>query len=77
MTSAFRFVLPVTIFLSIFGIVPQGKSQTYQGKELVKAELVADTTAFRRRRSSDRDQMETAARVESGRDPVADSAEDK
>src|SRR6266487_3486708 len=46
MTSAFRFVLPVTIFLSIFGIVPQGKSQTYQGKELVKAELVADTTAI-------------------------------
>ena len=46
MTSAFRFAVPVTIFLSIFGIVPEGESQTYQGKELVKAELVADTNAI-------------------------------
>jgi thiol:disulfide interchange protein DsbD len=46
MTSALRFALPVTIFLSIFGIVPEGESQTYQGKELVKAELMADTSAI-------------------------------
>ena len=46
MTSAFRFAVPVTIFLSIFGIVPEGKSQTYEGKELVKAELMADTSAI-------------------------------
>jgi thiol:disulfide interchange protein/DsbC/DsbD-like thiol-disulfide interchange protein len=29
----------------IFAFVPQGLGQTYQGKELVKAELLADTTA--------------------------------
>ena len=46
MTSAFRFALPATISLSIFGIVPEGKSQTYQGRELVKAELMADTNAI-------------------------------
>jgi thiol:disulfide interchange protein/DsbC/DsbD-like thiol-disulfide interchange protein len=46
MTSAFRFALPITISLSIFGTVPEGKSQTYQGKELVKAELIADTGAI-------------------------------
>src|SRR6266487_2889082 len=45
MTSAFRLVLPVTIFLSIFGAAPEGKSQIYQGKELVKAELIADPNA--------------------------------
>ena len=38
--------MPVTIFFSIFGAVPEGKSQTYEGKELVKAELVADTNAI-------------------------------
>jgi len=31
--------------LSIFGLSPQCKSQTYEGKELVKAELLADTNA--------------------------------
>ena len=46
MPLAFRFAVPVTVFLSIFGAVPEGKSQTYEGKELVKAELVADTTAI-------------------------------
>jgi thiol:disulfide interchange protein len=30
----------------IFAFVPQGFGQTYQGKELVKAELLADTTAI-------------------------------
>ena len=46
MTSAFRFALLLTISLSIFGTAPEGKSQTYQGKELVKAELMADTEAI-------------------------------
>ena len=46
MPLAFRFAVPVTIFFSIFGAVPEGKSQTYEGKELVKAELVADTNAI-------------------------------
>ena len=46
MPLAFRFAVSVTIFLSIFGGAPEGKSQTYEGKELVKAELVADTNAI-------------------------------
>jgi len=33
------------VYLSIFALAPQGKSQVYQGKELVKAELLADTDA--------------------------------
>jgi thiol:disulfide interchange protein len=46
MPLAFRLAVPVTIFLSIFGAASEGKSQTYEGKELVKAELVADTNAI-------------------------------
>ncbi len=42
----FRFAVSVTIFLSIVGVVPEVKGQTYEGKELVKAELVADTSAI-------------------------------
>ena len=38
------FVLGGAVFLSIFG-APEGWSQTYQGKQLVKASLVADTNA--------------------------------
>ena len=35
----------VIVCPSIFAFAPQGKSQTYQGKELIKAELLADTDA--------------------------------
>src|SRR5260370_37171750 len=45
MTSGFRLAVPATIFLSIVGAAPEGKSQIYEGKELVKAERVSDTNA--------------------------------
>jgi len=45
MKSAFRLGAYAIVCLSIFALEPQGKSQTYQGKELVKAELLADTDA--------------------------------
>jgi thiol:disulfide interchange protein/DsbC/DsbD-like thiol-disulfide interchange protein len=45
MKSAFRLGAYAIVCLSIFVFAPQGKSQTYQGKELVKAELLADTGA--------------------------------
>jgi thiol:disulfide interchange protein/DsbC/DsbD-like thiol-disulfide interchange protein len=45
MTPTLRFALPLTIFLSIFGPASQSRGQIYQGKELVKAELIADTNA--------------------------------
>src|ERR1700732_635865 len=45
-----RLALPLlvgsAICLSIFGLAPQGRSQTYQGKQLVHAALVADTKAI-------------------------------
>src|SRR5437763_4589799 len=46
MKSAFRLGASAIVRLSIFALAPQGKSQTYQGKELVKAELLADTNAI-------------------------------
>jgi thiol:disulfide interchange protein len=46
MKSAFRLGASAIVCLSIFALAPQGKSQTYQGKELVKAELLADTNAI-------------------------------
>ena len=88
MKSAFRLGAYAIVCLSIFALAPQGKSQTYQGKELVKAELIGRyqrscsretfyrrfaasngsrlahlLEIFRRRRPSDRDQMELAGRV--------------
>jgi thiol:disulfide interchange protein len=45
MKSAFRLGAYPIVCLSIFALAPQGKSQTYQGKELVNAELLADTNA--------------------------------
>jgi thiol:disulfide interchange protein len=45
MKSAFRLGAYAIVCLSIFALAPQGESQTYQGKELVKAELLADTDA--------------------------------
>src|SRR5437763_15605875 len=46
MKSAFLLGASAIVCLSIFALAPQGKSQTYQGKELVKAELLADTNAI-------------------------------
>src|SRR5437763_6294729 len=46
MKSAFRLGASAIVRLSIFALAPQGKSQTYQGKQLVKAELLADTNAI-------------------------------
>jgi len=45
MKSAFWLGAQAIVYLSIFALAPEGKSQTYQGKELVKAELLADTDA--------------------------------
>jgi thiol:disulfide interchange protein len=45
MISVFRLAASSVVCLSIFGLSPQCKSQTYEGKELVKAELLADTNA--------------------------------
>jgi thiol:disulfide interchange protein len=46
MISAFRVAACSSICLSIFALVPLAQSQTYQGRELVKAELLADTNAI-------------------------------
>src|SRR6266436_6769672 len=46
MRSAFPLLLGSAVCLSIFGLAPQGKSQTYEGKQLVHAALVADTRAI-------------------------------
>ncbi len=43
MISAFRVAACSFVCLSIFALVPLAQSQTYQGRELVKAELLADT----------------------------------
>src|SRR5438067_8260880 len=45
MTSAFRLAAYAIVYLSILVLAPHGDSQSYQGKELVKAELLADTDA--------------------------------
>jgi thiol:disulfide interchange protein len=45
MSSAFRFIAYSIICLSVFASAPCGESQTYEGRELVKAELLADTNA--------------------------------
>jgi thiol:disulfide interchange protein len=45
MISGFRAAACATICLSIFALATHGQGQTYQGKELVKAELLADTSA--------------------------------
>src|SRR6202051_4867829 len=46
MRLAFPLLLGSAVCLSIFGLAPQGKSQTYGGKQLVYATLVADTKAI-------------------------------
>jgi thiol:disulfide interchange protein len=46
MTSAFRLAGYLTVCLSIFALAPQSRGQVYQGKQLVKAELLADTNAI-------------------------------
>jgi thiol:disulfide interchange protein len=46
MRLAFPLLLGPAVCLSIFGVAPQGKGQTYQGKQLVHAALVADTKAI-------------------------------
>src|SRR5437667_3788777 len=46
MRLAFPLLLGSAVCLSIVGLAPQGKSQTYQGKQLVQAALVADTKAI-------------------------------
>jgi thiol:disulfide interchange protein len=45
MRSAFALLFRSAVCLSIFALVPLVQSQTYEGKELVKAELLADTNA--------------------------------
>ena len=45
MRSAFVLLFRAAICLSIFALGPLAWSQTYEGKQLVKAELVADTSA--------------------------------
>jgi thiol:disulfide interchange protein len=45
MRLASRLAAYSIVCLSLFALVPQGQGQTYQGKELVKAELLADTNA--------------------------------
>src|SRR5438132_8709549 len=45
MLTAFRLAAYSIVCLSLFALAPQGQGQTYQGKELVKAELLADTNA--------------------------------
>ncbi|PYL13794.1 MAG: thiol:disulfide interchange protein [Verrucomicrobia bacterium] len=46
MRLAFPLLLGSAVCLSIVGLAPQGKSQTYEGKQLVHAALVADTKAI-------------------------------
>src|SRR5215475_3600006 len=46
MRLASRVVLPSLLSCLIFAIAPHGFAQTYQGKQLVKAELLADTNAI-------------------------------
>jgi thiol:disulfide interchange protein len=46
MRLPFPLLVGSAICLSIFGLAPQGRSQTYQGKQLVHAALVADTKAI-------------------------------
>ena len=45
MSSGFRLAAYSIVCLSIFALVSPGQSQTYEGRELVKAELVANTDA--------------------------------
>jgi thiol:disulfide interchange protein/DsbC/DsbD-like thiol-disulfide interchange protein len=45
MTPAFRLAAYLTVCLSIFALAPQSRGQVYQGKQLVKAELLADTNS--------------------------------
>ena len=45
MISAFRLAACLTVGLSIFTLEPQAEAQVYEGKQLVKAELLADTNA--------------------------------
>src|SRR5215467_8446911 len=45
MISAFRLAACLTVGLSIFTLAPQAEAQVYEGKQLVKAELLADTNA--------------------------------
>src|SRR5207302_3348056 len=46
MRLAFPLLLGSAFCLSIVGLAPKGKSQTYEGKQLVQAALVADTKAI-------------------------------
>src|SRR3984893_15122702 len=46
MRLAFPLLLGSAVCLSIVGLAPQGRSQTYKGKQLVHAALVADTKAI-------------------------------
>src|SRR5215475_9711845 len=46
MRLASRVVLPSLLCWLLVAVAPHGVAQTYQGKELVKAELLADTTAI-------------------------------
>jgi thiol:disulfide interchange protein DsbD len=45
MKPVLRSLIRSAIYLSIFAIAQPGEAQTYEGKELVKPELLADTTA--------------------------------
>jgi thiol:disulfide interchange protein/DsbC/DsbD-like thiol-disulfide interchange protein len=45
MGSAFALLFRSAVCLSIFALGPLARSQTYEGKQLVKAELLADTNA--------------------------------
>jgi thiol:disulfide interchange protein len=45
MKSAVRLVVDAIVCLSIFALASQGQSQTYEGKQLVKAELLVDSNA--------------------------------
>src|SRR5205809_2283584 len=45
MIPASRVIACAIVCLSIFAVLPQGQSQTYEGKQLVKAELLGDTNA--------------------------------
>src|SRR5207244_2178571 len=46
MKLASRLAAYSIVCLSLFALAPQGHCQTYQGKQLVKAELLADTSAI-------------------------------
>ena len=45
MKLAVRLAADAIVCLSIFALASQGQSQSYEGKQLVKAELLADTAA--------------------------------